>query len=107
MTQNNSHETKSAVTFISVPGMKHHTMRKVVQTICVVIFILLPLFKVVRFDIPHQRFYFFGAELWISEFSIIFFSLMFLMVWIASIAMVYGRIYCGYFLPADDFQRSR
>ena len=65
---------------ITLQGTKFHRVRKTVQAICVIAFILLPLFNAVRFDIPRQRFYFFGAELWVSEFSIIFFSLMFLMV---------------------------
>jgi polyferredoxin len=81
-------------------------VRKTVQTVCVVIFILLPLFNVVRFDLPRQRFYFFGAELWISEFSIIFLSLMFLMVTIAAVAMIYGRIYCGYLCPQTIFSEA-
>ena len=94
---------KKSTGFLTIPGMKFHRLRKAVQSICVVIFILLPLFKVIRFDLPHQRFFFFGAELWISEFSIIFFSLMFMMVWIASVAMVYGRVWCGYFCPQMIF----
>ncbi len=97
---------KKSTGFLTIPGMKFHRLRKAVQSICVVIFILLPLFKVIRFDLPHQRFFFFGAELWISEFSIIFFSLMFMMVWIASVAMVYGRVWCGYFCPQMIFSEA-
>jgi cytochrome c oxidase accessory protein FixG len=97
---------KTSAGLLTIPGMKFHRLRKAVQVICVVIFILLPLFKVIRFDLPHQRFYFFGAELWISEFSIIFFSLMFMMVWIASVAMVYGRVWCGYLCPQMIFSEA-
>jgi cytochrome c oxidase accessory protein FixG len=91
---------------VTVPGSRFHRVRKTIQTICVVIFILLPLFNVVRFDLPRQRFYFFGAELWISEFSIIFLSLMFMMVTIAAVAMIYGRIYCGYLCPQMIFSEA-
>ena len=88
--------SKASTARIVLPGTKFHRLRKSVQLFCVIVFILLPLFNVVRFDIPAKRFYFFGAELWVSEFAIIFFSLMFLMVLIAAMAMLYGRIYCGY-----------
>jgi hypothetical protein len=82
-------------------------VRKTVQTVCVVIFILLPLFNVVRFDLPRQRFYFFGAELWISEFSIIFFSLMFLMVTDCRHGHDLWTHLLRLSLSADDLQRGR
>ena len=69
-------------------------------------FLVLPLSDLMRFDIPRQRFFFFGYELMISEFAILFFSLMFLMFLIAAMAMIYGRVYCGYLVPADDIQRG-
>jgi cytochrome c oxidase accessory protein FixG len=59
-----------------------------------------------RFDIPHQRFYFFGYELWISEFAIIFFSLMFLMFLVAAASLLYGRVYCGYLCPQMIFSEA-
>jgi len=74
----------------------YHRFRKVIHATCVVIFFALPFANLMRFDIPRQRFYFFGYELWISEFSIIFFSLMFLMFIIAAMAMLYRGVYCGY-----------
>ena len=51
-------------TRIILPGTQFHRVRKTVQSICFVIFIFLPLFDVMRVDLPRQRFYFFGAELW-------------------------------------------
>jgi len=89
-----------------LPGTRYHRVRKTVQLICFIIFILLPLFNIIRFDIPHERFYFFGAELWISEFSIIFLALIFLMFTIAAVAMLYGRIYCGYLCPQMIFSEA-
>src|ERR1035437_8789351 len=94
--KNNKASTNARVV---LPGTKFHRLRRSIQIFCVIVFILLPLFNVVRFDIPAKRFYFFGAELWVSEFAIIFFSLMFLMVLIAAMAMLYGRIYGGYLCP--------
>jgi len=91
---------------VILPGTRYHRIRKTVQLICFLIFILLPLFNIVRFDIPHERFYFFGAELWISEFSIIFLALIFLMFSIAAVAMLYGRIYCGYLCPQMIFSEA-
>ncbi len=89
-----------------IPGTNFHRLRKGVHLGCVAGFILLPLFNVIRFDIPRQRFYFFGAELWISEFAIVFFSLMFLMFVVAGMAMLYGRIYCGYLCPQMIFSEA-
>ncbi len=76
------------------------------MSVCVIAFFSLPFANLVRFDIPRQRFYFFGYELWISEFSIIFFSLMFLMFVIAAMAMLYGRVYCGYLCPQMIFSEA-
>jgi cytochrome c oxidase accessory protein FixG len=84
----------------------YHRFRKVIHAICVVIFFALPFANLMRFDIPHQRFYFFGYELWISEFAIIFFSLMFLMFLVAAMAMLYGRVYCGYLCPQMIFSEA-
>jgi cytochrome c oxidase accessory protein FixG len=83
-----------------------HRIRKAIHAACVVVFFALPFANLTRFDIPRQRFYFFGYELWISEFSIIFFSLMFLMFLIAAMAMFYGRVYCGYLCPQMIFSEA-
>jgi len=88
------------------PGFHYHRLRKTVHVICVFIFFLLPLTNLMRIDIPRQRFYFFGYELWISEFSVIFFSLMFLMFMIAAMAMLWGRVYCGYLCPQMIFSEA-
>jgi polyferredoxin len=99
-------KNSSARSRVILRGTRFHRVRKAVQLACFIGFILLPLFKVIRFDIPHERFYFFGAELWISEFSVIFLSLMFLMFTIAAVAMLYGRIYCGYLCPQMIFSEA-
>lgn len=83
-----------------------HRFRKLIHLACVGIFVTLPFANLMRFDIPRQRFYFFGYELWISEFSIIFFSLMFLMFIVAAMAMLYGRVYCGYLCPQMIFSEA-
>ncbi|MGO8797359.1 MAG: 4Fe-4S dicluster domain-containing protein [Candidatus Sulfotelmatobacter sp.] len=87
-------------------SFSYHRFRKVLHFLCVIVFFALPFANLMRFDIPHQRFYFFGWELWISEFSIIFFSLMFLMFIVAAMAMLYGRVYCGYLCPQMIFSEA-
>src|SRR6266498_2773446 len=87
-------------------SVSFHRFRKLVHLVCVAIFFALPFANLMRFDIPKQRFYFFGYELWISEFSVIFFSLMFLMFLIAAMAMLYGRVYCGYLCPQMIFSEA-
>ncbi len=84
----------------------YHSYRRAIQFACFLIFVVLPFFNVMRFDIPRQRFYFAGYELWISEFGILFFSLLFLLYVIAAASMLYGRIYCGYFCPQMIFSEA-
>lgn len=95
-----SHATNAA------PKFSYHRLRKAVHIACVFVFFALPLSDLMRFDIPKQRFYFFGYELMISEFAILFFSLMFLMFLVAAMAMLYGRIYCGYLCPQMIFSEA-
>ena len=91
---------------VILPGTRYHAVRKTVQTICVIIFVLLPMFDIMRFDLVRQRFYFFGAELWISEFAILFLTMMFLWILVAAMAMIYGRFYCGYLCPQMIFSEA-
>lgn len=96
--------TPSAPPPAAVPPPRHyHAFRKRIHFLCFLIFAALPFFNVMRFDIPRQRFYFAGQELWISEFSIIFFTLMFLLFTIAAASMLYGRVYCSYLCPQMIF----
>ena len=83
-----------------------HRVRRIIHVLCFLIFVALPFFNVMRFDIPRQRFYIFGNELWINEFAIIFFSLLFLMFVIAAISIMYGRVYCGYLCPQMIFSEA-
>jgi polyferredoxin len=84
----------------------YHRKRKLIQLVCFLIFLALPFFNVMRFDIPRQRFFFVGYELWINEFAIIFFSLLFLLYVIAAASMLYGRVYCGYLCPQMIFSEA-
>ncbi len=88
------------------PVSNYHKTRKIVHLICFLIFLALPFLNIIRFDIPRQRFYFAGVELWINEFGIIFFALMFLMFVIVASSVVYGRIYCGYMCPQMIFSEA-
>jgi len=80
--------------------------RNVVHAVCFAIFVALPFFDVMRFDIPRERFYFAGQEIWINEFAIIFFALLFLMFVIVGASMLYGRIYCGFLCPQMIFSEA-
>jgi len=84
----------------------YHRFRKLIHVVCVLVFFALPFANLIRADIPRQRVYLFGYELWISEFAIIFFSLMFLMFIVAAMAMLYGRVYCGYLCPQMIFSEA-
>src|SRR5579883_506404 len=83
-----------------------HRLRKIVHLLCFLVFVALPFLNVIRFDIPHQRFYIAGQELWISEFVIIFFTLMFLLFVIVAMSVFYGRVYCGYLCPQMIFSEA-
>ncbi len=80
-----------------------HRVRKAVHLVCFLLFLALPFSNLMRFDIPRQRFYFAGYELWINEFGIIFFSLMFLMFVVVLSSVIFGRVYCGYLCPQMIF----
>ncbi len=88
------------------PSSPWHHLRKRVHLICFAIFLILPFFNIVRFDIPHQRFYFAGQEIWINEFAIVFFTMMFLMFLIVVSSIFYGRVYCGYLCPQMIFSEA-
>jgi cytochrome c oxidase accessory protein FixG len=83
-----------------------HQIRKFVHLFCFLAFVALPFFNLVRFDIPRQRFYFAGYELWINEFAIVFFALMFLMFVVIVSSVFYGRVYCGYLCPQMIFSEA-
>jgi cytochrome c oxidase accessory protein FixG len=83
-----------------------HQFRRRVQLVCFLIFLVLPFLNIVRFDIPKQRFYFAGYELWISEFAVVFFALMFLMFLVVLMSVFLGRIYCGYLCPQMIFSEA-
>lgn len=81
----------------------YRPIRKRIHLGFFLLFVAAPFTNLMRFDIPQQRFYFAGFELWISEFAIIFFALMFLMFVIAASAIIHGRIYCSYACPQMIF----
>jgi cytochrome c oxidase accessory protein FixG len=88
------------------PPKGYHPGRKRMHLICFLIFCALPFFDIVRFDIPKQRFYFASQELWISEFGIIFLTLMFLLFCIVAVSMIFGRMYCSYACPQMIFSEQ-
>ncbi|MBI4892442.1 MAG: 4Fe-4S binding protein [Acidobacteria bacterium] len=91
----------------AVPPLPHYRRtRKRIHLLCFLIFLILPFFDVMRFDLPRQRFHFAGQELLINEFAIIFFTLMFLLFVVVGMSVVYGRIYCGYMCPQMIFSEA-
>lgn len=84
-------------------ALTYHQIRKAIHFLCFAIFVALPFTNVLRFDIPNQRFYFAGAEIWINEFGVVFFTLMFLLFLIIAVSMIYGRMYCSYACPQMIF----
>jgi cytochrome c oxidase accessory protein FixG len=87
-------------------SLSFHQLRKRVHLGFFLVFLALPFLNVVRFDIPKERFYFAGYELWINEFAIIFFVLMFLMFLVVASSVFYGRVYCGYMCPQTIFSEA-
>ena len=87
-------------------SLSFHQLRKRVHLVFFLVFLALPFLNVVRFDIPKERFYFAGYELWINEFAIIFFVLMFLMFLVVASSVFYGRVYCGYMCPQTIFSEA-
>lgn len=83
-----------------------HRIRERIHLLCFLLFVAVPFLNVIRFDIPRQRFYFFGYDLWISEFAIVFFALMFLMFLVIAMSVFYGRVYCGYLCPQMIFSEA-
>jgi len=88
---------------VQIEQQHYHRLRKRIHWVCFLIFCVLPFFNVIRVDIPKQRFYFAGWELWINEFSILFYTMMFLMFVIAGVSLIYGRVYCSYACPQMIF----
>lgn len=88
------------------PKWSYHQVRKLIHLACFLVFLGLPFLNVMRFDLPRQRFYFAGFELGISEFSILFFTLLFLLFVVVAVALIYGRIYCGYLCPQTIFSEA-
>jgi cytochrome c oxidase accessory protein FixG len=101
-----SEVTKKRAPALPPPTVTYHRLRKLIHFACFLGFIALPFFDLMRFDIPRQRFYFAGYELWISEFAIIFFALMFLMFLVIGSSVLYGRVYCGYMCPQMIFSEA-
>jgi cytochrome c oxidase accessory protein FixG len=91
---------------MDIPIRRYHKSRFAFHWICFLIFVALPFSDLMRVDIPRQRFYFAGQELWINEFAILFFTLMFLLFVIAAVSMIYGRLYCAWACPQMIFSEA-
>jgi cytochrome c oxidase accessory protein FixG len=101
-----SEAAKKRAPALPPPRVTYHRLRKSIHFACFLGFLALPFFDLMRFDIPRQRFYFAGYELWINEFAIVFFALMFFMFLIIGSSIAYGRVYCGYMCPQMIFSEA-
>ncbi|HTQ54392.1 MAG TPA: 4Fe-4S dicluster domain-containing protein [Bryobacteraceae bacterium] len=101
-----SEAVKKRAPALPPPRVTYHKARKLIHFGCFLGFLALPFCNLMRFDIPRQRFYFAGYELWINEFAIIFFALMFLMFLVIGSSVFYGRVYCGYMCPQMIFSEA-
>ncbi len=88
------------------PPKGYHAGRRRIHLLCFLIWCALPFFNIIRFDIPSQRFYIFGQELWISEFGIVFLTMMFLLFVIVAVSMIFGRLWCAYACPQMIFSET-
>lgn len=82
----------------------HYTrQRRVIQVAFLSVFVLLPLFDLVRFDIPRSRLLVFRQEIWLDEWTLLWLVLMFAMWLVGAMSLVFGRVYCAYACPQMVF----
>lgn len=82
----------------------HYTVqRRLVHLAFLAVFILLPLFDLLRFDFSLSRLYLFRKEIWLDEWAILWLALMFAMWVIGAASLVLGRVYCAYACPQTVF----
>ena len=82
---------------------RHTVRRRLVQLACLAVFVLVPLFGLVRFDFAAGRVHLFGAEIWLDEWAILWLALMLGMWLIGALSLVFGRVYCAYACPQMVF----
>jgi cytochrome c oxidase accessory protein FixG len=77
--------------------------RRLVQAAFLAVFVLLPVFDLVRFDMPSGKLHLFGQEIWLDEWALLWLGLMFAMWLVGAVSLVFGRVYCAYACPQTVF----
>ncbi len=77
--------------------------RRLVQAAFLALFVLLPVFDLLRFDLPAGKLFLFGQEIWLDEWALLWLALMFAMWLVGAVSLVFGRVYCAYACPQTVF----
>ena len=77
--------------------------RRLIQVAFLAVFALLPVFDLLRFDFVQSRLRFFGGEIWLDEWALLWLALMFAMWLVGAVSLVFGRVYCAYACPQTVF----
>ena len=90
---------------MALPGWtgRFAKQRRIIQLGFFVVFALLPLFDLFRFDFTISRFYFFRNEIWLDEWTLIWLALMFAMWLVGAASLILGRVFCAYACPQMVF----
>lgn len=82
----------------------HYTRRRRwIQIAFLVVFALLPLADLFRFDLTAGRLHVFGSEIWLDEWTYLWLAIMFLMWLVGALSLIFGRVYCAYACPQMVF----
>lgn len=73
--------------------------RRVTQLSFLGIFIALPLFGIIRIDVPHFRLYIVGQQLWLNDFLFIYIIWGMMVPLLLMTYMFFGRAICGWVCP--------
>lgn len=90
-------------------SVKWHPWRRVIQVLCGVLLVALPLTNGLRLDVRRDEFYFAWHRMAAHDLFLLFWVSM-LGVWsLATVSLLYGRLWCGWVCPqtlASDFADS-
>lgn len=82
---------------------RHSQRRRFIQLAFLAVFVVLPLFDLLRFDFVAGRLHLFRQEIWLDEWAILWLALMFGMWLIGAASLLLGRVYCAYACPQTVF----
>jgi polyferredoxin len=77
--------------------------RRLVQVAFLLLFAIVPVFDLFRFDFPGGRLFAFGKQLWLDEWMLLWLALMFGMWVIGAVTLVFGRVWCAWACPQMVF----